>query len=649
MTKRALWVALLLGTGCSDETGSETAGLTWYRDVEPIVQAHCNGCHVAGGIGPFVLDAANASGLAPAMAAAVTARTMPPWPPGPDGLPIAGERVLADEQIDTFAAWAAIGAPLGDPADHRDVQPAVTFDPGREPDLRLTLGGADVYEPPSAAAASDEVRCFVIDMPADAPNGWVTALRWLPGQPAAVHHIGGAAVAAASAALARSWYGKDGRPGYECAGGLGDGLKGTAALGASGAGADTGTMMPAGTGIFVPAGSALVVSIHYVLAKVDGPDDTSGIELWLAPESEKAGLRPLVQYGINAPAELPCPGGPASDPADPCSREHAFAHAADPTKVRVINDYLLARCKTTLDAYYAELAFGAADAEHFIIPSECIEASRYEGIVHVVHSHMHTRGASASIEIEEGGSWKKLLDIPKWDWHWEASYLLRDGVPLAVDQEVRVACTYDNGTENQWSMVTGDVDGPRPLEPPAYVIGDSSKKADMCTGNLGLEIPPYAGASYPDVCHEVQARYGDACSGGTADFTSLPCSANLEAMAVLLVQIPADLFASYVCVPTGPGADTGASCADVMGCALACGAVTGLDGGITAACQSACRADAAAYGMAPPGPASPAGGFRFDELVSCGNAECGSETEWQSYLECLQVACTELTKICFAP
>ena len=39
---------------------------TWYRDVQPIFQEHCEGCHRPGDIGPFAIASAeDAAGWAP--------------------------------------------------------------------------------------------------------------------------------------------------------------------------------------------------------------------------------------------------------------------------------------------------------------------------------------------------------------------------------------------------------------------------------------------------------------------------------------------------------------------------------------------------------------------------------------------------------
>src|SRR5262249_49186388 len=93
---------------------------TWYKDVEPIVQINCNGCHAPGGIGPLQFDPWSVGVLAGQMADRVKNGLMPPWPPSAVGPPLVGERRLTQVEKDTIAAWAAAGAPLGDPADHQD-------------------------------------------------------------------------------------------------------------------------------------------------------------------------------------------------------------------------------------------------------------------------------------------------------------------------------------------------------------------------------------------------------------------------------------------------------------------------------------------------------------------------------------------------
>src|SRR5262245_57591470 len=60
--------------------GGGVAAPTWYRDVQPIVDARCRGCHTAGGIAPFPLeDHAQIAGMRALVHDAVEARRMPPW------------------------------------------------------------------------------------------------------------------------------------------------------------------------------------------------------------------------------------------------------------------------------------------------------------------------------------------------------------------------------------------------------------------------------------------------------------------------------------------------------------------------------------------------------------------------------------------
>src|SRR5581483_2820447 len=160
------WIGgLLLLGGTSSPAPAPVAGPLFYEDVEPILHAKCTACHYDGGVGELAMDAESAVARAPHIASKVRSRTMPPWPPGPLGPPIHNARILTDQEIATIGAWADHGAPLGDPAHHVDRPPMITFDPGRAPDVRLLMSGDNVYVPPSSSMATDEVRCFVIDMP----------------------------------------------------------------------------------------------------------------------------------------------------------------------------------------------------------------------------------------------------------------------------------------------------------------------------------------------------------------------------------------------------------------------------------------------------------------------------------------------------
>jgi mono/diheme cytochrome c family protein len=87
---------------------------TYYRDIQPILEANCVTCHVEGGIAPFALDSGQkAVTWAKAMAVEVQSGAMPPFPPGEDSPPFLDERKLSAAQKKLITDWANAGAPLG--------------------------------------------------------------------------------------------------------------------------------------------------------------------------------------------------------------------------------------------------------------------------------------------------------------------------------------------------------------------------------------------------------------------------------------------------------------------------------------------------------------------------------------------------------
>src|SRR5258708_17395555 len=89
---------------------------TFYRDVLPILQEHCQICHRSGGIAPMAFE--NYEGTRPysaAIRAAVQNRSMPPWFAEKGIGKISNDLSLTEEQIALFAAWAEANSPAGTP------------------------------------------------------------------------------------------------------------------------------------------------------------------------------------------------------------------------------------------------------------------------------------------------------------------------------------------------------------------------------------------------------------------------------------------------------------------------------------------------------------------------------------------------------
>src|SRR5512140_358302 len=107
---------------------------TYYRDVKPIIDVKCNGCHVDGGIAPFALGTyEEVSAEMTAIEGAVESGIMPPWPPSDACASYLDDRSLTAGEIETIGAWVDAGGPAGDPND----------EPVKVPDTSTTLSRVD--------------------------------------------------------------------------------------------------------------------------------------------------------------------------------------------------------------------------------------------------------------------------------------------------------------------------------------------------------------------------------------------------------------------------------------------------------------------------------------------------------------------------
>src|SRR5260221_8705802 len=108
--------ALLLGLGASQAS----AEVTFTKDVAPIFQKSCQNCHRPGSIAPMsLLTYEDARPWARSIKQRVEARQMPPWHVDRTvGIrQFKDDPSLTDREIETLSAWAAGGAPRGNPAD----------------------------------------------------------------------------------------------------------------------------------------------------------------------------------------------------------------------------------------------------------------------------------------------------------------------------------------------------------------------------------------------------------------------------------------------------------------------------------------------------------------------------------------------------
>lgn len=88
--------------------------VTYNGQIAAIIYKNCSACHRAGEAAPFALlsyqDAAKHGQL---IAAATSARIMPPWRAEPASYPYRDERRLSDSDIALIREWGAQGMPEG--------------------------------------------------------------------------------------------------------------------------------------------------------------------------------------------------------------------------------------------------------------------------------------------------------------------------------------------------------------------------------------------------------------------------------------------------------------------------------------------------------------------------------------------------------
>ncbi len=112
----AMAALLLLASTPAAKTAATTP--TFYRDVLPILQQHCQMCHRQGEIAPMPLVSYEQTRhWADAIREKVSTKKMPPWFADPAYGSFSDDPSLTPQQIATLSAWADAHAPAGDPHD----------------------------------------------------------------------------------------------------------------------------------------------------------------------------------------------------------------------------------------------------------------------------------------------------------------------------------------------------------------------------------------------------------------------------------------------------------------------------------------------------------------------------------------------------
>jgi mono/diheme cytochrome c family protein len=266
---------------------------SFTRDVAPILQRHCQGCHRPGDVAPFsLLTYEQAAAWASDVKRVATARTMPPWKAAHGHGDFVNERRLSDAEIATIARWAEGGAPKGE-AKH--MPPPARFPQGwglGQPDL--VLEPEEAYE--LAAEGKDVYRHFVLPKVFEEET-WVTAMEVAAQNRSIVHHVI-AYIDPQGKSLALD--AADPGPGYSNSGG-GPGFFPMIWLGGWAPG-NTARFAPPGTAVRIPKGSRIVLQVHYHKNGKPEKDRTRiGLHFAKSPVEKRIRVAPVLNLGFELP------------------------------------------------------------------------------------------------------------------------------------------------------------------------------------------------------------------------------------------------------------------------------------------------------------------------------------------------------------
>jgi hypothetical protein len=434
------------GTGSGSGGGTPTSGVTFHKDIEPLLQRSCLGCHQADQIAGFSLEKfEDAKPMAGMMAAQVEAKLMPPFhaQETADCKPRLGwtyDPRLSDEEIALFRAWDDAGAPEGDPA---DAPPAYAQED-------QTLAGADFQLVPTqegtVAGDNDTFECVVYD-PALTADVWLDGIHIVPGNPKVAHHALMFRIPRADA---------DGLSGgnerFDCFGAppgelIGAWAPGTRPL-----------ELPDGIGMKLTTDDVVVVQMHYHPTGDTTETDKSTIQLRTTTDNPKWSFQLALPGNASSAAD-----GLLPDPEDRAEPEF--------------------RVPAGSNAHVEEMVF--------TIPDVPIELPLL-----VVGTHMHYVGVDARFWIKRATpsanelAEECLVQTPAWDFNWQRGYMydapVADLPTASSGDELHVRCVYNNTMSNRFVQ---DALAQQGLSAPQDVYLGETTLDEMCLGVVGYLLP----------------------------------------------------------------------------------------------------------------------------------------------------------------
>jgi Copper type II ascorbate-dependent monooxygenase, N-terminal domain/Copper type II ascorbate-dependent monooxygenase, C-terminal domain len=388
---------LVAAAACGDNAGTdEPDTVTYAEHVQPLLAEHCVGCHQADTFAPFELDDyEEVRARADMIVAATSARIMPPHPADNSGAcnTFAQANWLTDDEIDLLERWRDAGTleGAGTPRPVRD--PAMLAGTFVERDI-----GADYTPQPDAGG--DEYRCFLVDAPVmEDGDYFLTGYEVVPANAAIVHHmILYLPRSDDDVAVFQNLDAADPAPGYRCFGGpSGEGAMGFASIGGAWAPGGGAINFPGGTGLQLAGKRKLIVQMHYNTTFGSGSDRTK-----IRFATVKSGVIPgfFLPFG---PSSFSIPTGQA-------------------------------RALVEMTGAALSGPGGPGGGGGGNTPSSFKLLGMFP--------HMHARGTSVRLTRADA-SQACLIDVPRWDYHWQLTYFLDTPQMLGLTEQLSIQCSYD--------------------------------------------------------------------------------------------------------------------------------------------------------------------------------------------------------------
>jgi hypothetical protein len=414
-------IAAVLLAMCAETAAAEP--VTFNKDVLPILQRNCQGCHRPGNIAPMSLlsyDAARP--WAKAMKAAVVSRKMPPWFADPQYGHFSNERSLKQEEIDTIAQWVDSGAPQGD---LKDAPPAIEWPENgwtTKPDIVLK----GVPYTVQSAPAKNVIEWMTLFTPTGfTKDTWITSVEIKPSELGVTHHIcvsfvphkpgsvyntflwvdkqrddaGAEVPPSARKILGPTADGKGrelGRTAANVNPNTGNDLNAEQNISCYVPGRSLSDFRPYQAALLVPAGYDLMWNVHYTpngATVTDRPE----VGLTIAKETPQ---RWLIETGNT------------TDPAKLVIPPNAPNYAPEPAEFTFLED--------------AEL--------HWMSP------------------HMHLRGKDMTYKLVfPDGTERIVLNVPRYDFNWQLGYDLTEPIKVPKGSKLVVVAHYDNSPGNKFN------------------------------------------------------------------------------------------------------------------------------------------------------------------------------------------------------